>query len=199
MSGAANDSVRDRIIEAATAEFARFGIAGARIDRLAKAARTSKERIYAYFRSKEELYEFIATRELDAVSAATELDASDLPEYAGRVHDYFVAHPDSRRLVRWGELELAETSPSAKAIAARKIATLKQAQKDGILDPSWHPLDILVMINELATAWADQIDVAPADEQARAAFLADRRQAIVLAVERLFPRRHPDETRGTVR
>lgn len=84
---------RDRIVEAATAEFARYGIAGARIDRIAKSARTSKERVYAYFRSKEQLYGFIAARELDAVAEATQMDPADLPGYAGRVHDYFVAKP----------------------------------------------------------------------------------------------------------
>src|SRR5215510_10022368 len=96
------DTTRDRILAAATAEFSRHGIAGARIDRIAKAARTSKERLYAHFRSKEALYRFVAERELAAVAEATRLDPADLPEYAGRVHDYFAAYPDRMRLMAWG-------------------------------------------------------------------------------------------------
>jgi hypothetical protein len=60
---ARTDQVRDRIVAAATAEFSRYGIAGARIDRIAKAARTSKERVYAYFSSKEDLYRLVSARE----------------------------------------------------------------------------------------------------------------------------------------
>ncbi|MET7403936.1 helix-turn-helix domain-containing protein, partial [Dactylosporangium sp. NPDC005572] len=54
------DSTGDRIIAAAVTEFAQHGIAGARVERIARAARTSKERVYAYFRSKEALYRFVA-------------------------------------------------------------------------------------------------------------------------------------------
>jgi AcrR family transcriptional regulator len=93
-------------MSAATAEFARYGIAGARIERIAKAARTSKERVYAYFRSKEALCRHVAGRELAAVADATQMDPADLRGYAGRVHDYFTRHPERQRLMLWGQLEL---------------------------------------------------------------------------------------------
>src|SRR5215217_5374336 len=41
---------RERVLAAAFIEFAVHGIAGARIDRIAKAAKTSKERVYVSFR-----------------------------------------------------------------------------------------------------------------------------------------------------
>lgn len=100
------DSTRDRIIAAARDEFARYGIAGARVDRIAKAARTSKERVYAHFRSKEMLYKHVAATELAAAADAVHLDPSDLPAYAGQLFDYFTAHPDRYRFVAWGRLEL---------------------------------------------------------------------------------------------
>ncbi|WP_373310185.1 helix-turn-helix domain-containing protein, partial [Streptomyces purpurascens] len=43
------------MLAAAMEEFAGHGIAGARVDRIAKLAKTSKERVYAYFRSKDAL------------------------------------------------------------------------------------------------------------------------------------------------
>ncbi|RVW06659.1 TetR/AcrR family transcriptional regulator [Rhodococcus spongiicola] len=183
------DSTRGRIVEAATAEFARHGVAGARIDRIAKSARTSKERVYAYFRSKEELYGFVAARELDAVAEATQMDPADLPGYAGRVHDYFVANPDNLRLMRWGQLEFADTGSdgAARDTVSRKAEKLRRAQREGLLDPSWDPLDILVFVNQLAMAWADQPGLTSVESGAREQFLADRRAAIVTAVERLFP------------
>lgn len=181
------DSTRDRIVDAATAEFAQHGIAGARIDRIAKSAKTSKERVYAYFRSKEELYRFVAAQQLDAVAEATQLDPADLPGYAGRVHDYFVAHPDNRRIMRWGELEFVGTDDTARGIAFRKVEKIRHAQDDGLLDPSWNPLDVLVFVSQLASSWVDQPSLPSAEGPARDQFLADRRAAIVAAVERLFP------------
>ncbi|QBJ94665.1 TetR/AcrR family transcriptional regulator [Rhodococcus sp. ABRD24] len=188
-SSSSDDSTRGRVLGAAKAEFARYGIAGARIDRIAKAARTSKERVYAYFRSKDELYQFVVAQELEAIAEATRMNPADLPGYAGRVHDYFVANPDNMRLMRWGQLELADSEPddASAETANRKIGQLRRAQRDGLLDPSWNPLDILMFVNQLAMAWAGQPGVAAAEAAAGGQFLADRRAAIVAAVERLFP------------
>lgn len=185
------DSTRDRIVTAARAEFARYGIAGARITRIAKAAKTSTERLYAYFRSKEELYGFIAERELAAVSEATRLDPTNLPEYAGRVHDYFLQHPDRYRLVSWGRLELAGDTaddPAMRETIRRKTEQIRKAQEAGQLDPSWEPIDILVFLNQIASAWAGQLDLVDAvADQVRDQSLTARRAAVVRAVERLFP------------
>ncbi|MBE8471168.1 TetR family transcriptional regulator [Streptomyces justiciae] len=184
------DSTRDRIVTAARAEFARYGIAGARITRIAKAAKTSTERLYAYFRSKEELYGFIAEREMCAVSEATRLDPTNLPEYAGRVHDYFIRHPDRYRIMSWGRLELAgDTADTVTGEAIRRKAEqIRKAQEAGQLDPSWEPIDILVFLNQIAMAWAGQLDlVDAAADQTHDRSLAARRAAVVRAVERLFP------------
>jgi AcrR family transcriptional regulator len=185
------DSTRDRIVAAAVAEFARHGIAGARIERIAKAARTSKERVYAYFRSKEALYQFVAAQELAAVAEATGLDPADLPEYAGRIHDHYVAHPERLRLMSWGRLEFADASdPDSPfyAIMRHKVKQLRQAQEDGLLDAAWDPVDILVFVTQLATAWAGQLDLVSATaDLAREPSLAARRAAVVAAVRHMFP------------
>jgi AcrR family transcriptional regulator len=61
MAVAARDSAatKERLLEAATAEFAAHGIAGARVDRIAAAARANKQLIYAYFGSKEQLFDAV--------------------------------------------------------------------------------------------------------------------------------------------
>lgn len=185
-------SPRDRIIAAATAEFAQHGIAGARIERIAKAARTSKERLYAYFRSKETLYAAVAAHELAAIAEATRLEPTDLPGYAGRVHDYFITHPERFRLMSWGQLELVhgralDRDGPIQASIQRKTEQLRQAQEAGNLDPAWDPADILTFVTQLALSWASQVDQLPADDEEREAFLSARRAAVVAAVQRLFP------------
>ncbi|MFA3843435.1 TetR family transcriptional regulator [Streptomyces aureus] len=189
------DTTRERILTAAMEEFARHGIAGARVDRIAKLARTSKERVYAYFRGKDALYADVAAREHVVIAEATQLDPSDLPGYAGRLFDYFVARPDHHRLITWGRLELPDTTAAAndhaQALIARKIDQLRQAQQAGQLDPAWDPADVLALVNQIATTWAAQ----PEHSEAAAAHAADptttaRRAAVVTAVERLFPRAH---------
>ena len=193
---AVRDSTRERIVAAATAEFSRYGIAGARIERIAKAAKTSKERVYAHFSSKEALYAFVAAQELAAVAEATRMDPADLPGYAGRVHDYFTAHPERFRLMTWGQLELADGDPRPDDPIRRsvegKVEQLRGAQEAGLLDPGWDPLDILVLVNRIAMSWAAQPEMAEmsaagGDGQRHDAFLAARRAAIVAAVQRLFP------------
>ncbi|MFE2498777.1 TetR family transcriptional regulator [Streptomyces scopuliridis] len=188
-----SDTTCERILTAAMEEFARHGIAGARVDRIAKLARTSKERVYAYFRSKEALYAHVAARELSVIAEATQIDPSDLPGYAGRLFDYFTARPDHHRLITWGRLELADAAATeadpTRAAITRKLDQLRQAQQAGQLSPAWDPADILALVNQIATTWAAQPELAEAAaEHATDSSTAARRAAVVTAVEQLFPR-----------
>ena len=49
-------ATRGRILAAATAEFARYGLGGARVDRIADRAGANKRMLYYYFRDKEGLF-----------------------------------------------------------------------------------------------------------------------------------------------
>ncbi|MFD7512241.1 TetR family transcriptional regulator [Streptomyces sp. NPDC059853] len=188
-----SDTTRERILAAALEEFASHGIAGARVDRIAKRARSSKERVYAYFRSKEALYAHVATRELSVIAEAVQIDPSDLPGYAGHLFDYFAARPDHHRLITWGRLELADTGATedhpTRAAITRKLDLLRRAQRAGHLSAAWDPADILALVNQIATTWAAQPEFAEAAaEHARDPSTAARRAAVVTAVEKLFPR-----------
>ncbi|WP_062607059.1 TetR/AcrR family transcriptional regulator [Caballeronia calidae] len=50
------EGTRRRILEAATEQFTKFGLAGARVDAIASAAGTNERMLYYYFTSKEGLY-----------------------------------------------------------------------------------------------------------------------------------------------
>lgn len=58
LNGAGRDPqrTRRRILEAATAEFARYGLGGARIDRIARRAGANKRMLYYYFGDKDGLF-----------------------------------------------------------------------------------------------------------------------------------------------
>lgn len=189
---ASTDSTRDRIVAAAQAEFARYGIAGARVDRIARTARTSKERLYAHFRCKEELYAFVAARELAVAAGAIHLDPADLPAYAGEMFDYFAAHPDRHRFISWGRLELnpgteLADDPYGRAILG-KIERIRRAQRAGDVDPTWDPVDVMALVAQIATAWIDQPELARLAQHAAAdRSVAARRAAVVRAVHALFP------------
>jgi TetR/AcrR family transcriptional regulator len=61
-------NTRDRILDAAADEFARYGLAGARVDRMAARAGVNKAMIYYHFSSKEALYQSIIDGQLARVA-----------------------------------------------------------------------------------------------------------------------------------
>ena len=91
---------RRRIFEAARAEFADKGLAGARIEVIAAAARSNKRMIYYYFESKEALYLAVLEDtyiDMRREEAALELQAKDpvaaIRELVRFKFDYCEAHP----------------------------------------------------------------------------------------------------------
>lgn len=70
---------KERIFAAALDEFAEHGLAGARVDRIARRAGINKAMIYYHFESKEALYDHILTVHMEAaVSRLTDEIADDI-------------------------------------------------------------------------------------------------------------------------
>ena len=185
------DPTRDRILEAARREFAAHGIFGARIDRIAKSAQTSKERLYAHFRSKEQLYAQVAWDEITRLRETVGFDAYDLPATAGRLFDYFAEREDAYRLLNWGRLEQspADTlAPERVTAMQESLAQIREAQQRGAIEADWDPFDVKALVAQMATS-----HLAIPELKAAAALaicqpvMADRRAAVLKAVTRLFP------------
>jgi AcrR family transcriptional regulator len=72
----------EKILTAASREFAQFGLAGARVDRIAAKAGINKAMIYYYFRSKENLYQTILQMHFDQIGRmlGETFKAGDSPE-----------------------------------------------------------------------------------------------------------------------
>ncbi|MGC4957567.1 TetR/AcrR family transcriptional regulator [Actinomadura citrea] len=102
------EATRRRIFVAATAEFAAYGLAGARIDRIARAARANKQGIYLYFGDKEKLFGEVVRDKVDEVCHATDLGPGDLGESVGHLFDWYQEHPELIRLLLWEALESRE-------------------------------------------------------------------------------------------
>ncbi|MFF0013420.1 TetR family transcriptional regulator [Streptomyces sp. NPDC005374] len=100
-------ATRERILAAATAEFAAHGVAGARVDRIAAEAKANKRAIYDYFGDKNKLFAVVLEHALADLADAVPPSA-DLPAYAERLFDYHRAHPEALRLVMWEALEIGD-------------------------------------------------------------------------------------------
>jgi len=150
------DRTRRRLLAAATEEFAAFGIAGARSDRIAAAAGCNKAMIYAYFGSKDQLFGAAFTAHVGSYLEQVPFDAADLPGYAGRLFDYFEDHPAALRLSIWYRLERPQGAPLQAVVAVNqsRLDRLAQAQQAGLLPARYDPVELLALVQSVATAWA---------------------------------------------
>lgn len=123
-----------RILVGAHAEFAQFGLAGARIDRIAETAGVNKRSIYVHFGPKEVLFDLVVARALTEMAEAVPFTSDDLPAYAGALFDYLVATPTVLRLTIWSALERAEPNPAEIQAYQPKVEALKRHFGDAAVD-----------------------------------------------------------------
>ncbi|MFC4911931.1 TetR/AcrR family transcriptional regulator [Actinomadura gamaensis] len=107
------DATRRRIFEAAADEFAERGLAGARIERIATAARANKQAIYLYFGNKQQLFGAVLKAKMEEVCHEGPLDPHAMGESVGQLFDWYHEHPELVRLLMWEALELSPDEPLA--------------------------------------------------------------------------------------
>lgn len=146
---------RRRLLDAAAVEFAAHGIAGARVDRISADAKVSKAQMYAYYGSKEGLFDAVLTSQVEGVLDAAPLTAEDLPGYAVRLYDAYLTHPQLVRLATWARLE---RTPAGKlfcgADESPKIQAISRAQDSGHIDPALPAADVHSMVISMAMTWS---------------------------------------------
>ena len=145
------------LLDAATAEFAAWGIAGARVDRIAAAANVNKAQMYSYFGSKDGLFDAVFRDHLEKIVDAVPLTADDLPGYAVRLYDSYVEHPDLLRLATWNRLERVPTGDllaSVEGHGDHKIRAIADAQRDGLVDPALTPSEVFSLVTAIAMTWS---------------------------------------------
>jgi len=152
------------IIDVATREFAEKGLAGARIDVIAEAMRTSKRMIYYYFGSKEGLYVAVleeAYRRMRAIEA--ELHLEDLPpedalrRLVGHTVDYQLAHPEFIRLVMTENIHRGEYLARSQMIHQLNVPAIEGLRQvyergvaAGVFRGAIDPIDLHMSISALS-------------------------------------------------
>lgn len=142
------EATKAKLLEAALAEFSTYGIAGARVDRIAADAGCNKAMIYAYFSSKEGLFDEVLKVQLARVIEAVPITPDDLPGYAGRLFDTYERQPELLRLAGYHRLENGfEAISKAEADAhVEKVATVAEAQRAGRLPTDFDAEELLSLV-----------------------------------------------------
>jgi AcrR family transcriptional regulator len=172
-------ATRARLLAAAYEEFVRVGLAGARVERIATAASANKQAIYAYFGSKEALFDAVLADRLRILADVAPFTPDDLPGYVGALFDALVADPGVQRLSQWKMLEIPEASEGEVDAHVSKAAALADHHGVGMTTAT----DVMMIVLAAALSWnttAAKIRN-PLDGDA-AQRLADHRAAVVGAV-----------------
>jgi AcrR family transcriptional regulator len=149
------EKTKQRILEAALAEFSAHGIAGARVDRIARTAGCNKNLIYIYFTDKETLFTTVLLKHLMRIHEEQPFTPADLPGYAGKVFDWVMANPDLMRLMAWSALEQKANGRDGRVAAFEaKARALAEAQHAGQVGTAFPADFLLVAVMSLATAWS---------------------------------------------
>jgi AcrR family transcriptional regulator len=126
------EATRERLLDAAIAEFSARGFSGARVDQIAKLSGTNKERIYFYFGGKAPLFEAALTRQL--VTALEDLPVLGegpraIADFAGRYFDVSTRESCLARLTFWEGLERGEPVDAERRAlrSAKKVKELCRA------------------------------------------------------------------------
>nr|WP_274629009.1 TetR/AcrR family transcriptional regulator [Mesorhizobium shangrilense] len=127
------EATKQRILAAAKREFARNGLAGARVDLIAEKAKANKRMIYHYFESKENLFLVVVENAyIDIRTAEQQLRLDDLPpaEALERLvrftWNYYLKNPEFITLVNSENLHRAKHLKRSELVqdASRRMVAM---------------------------------------------------------------------------
>ncbi|MEV4347751.1 TetR family transcriptional regulator [Actinoplanes sp. NPDC049596] len=149
-------ATRRRLIDAAADEFSAYGIAGARVDRIAAASKSNKAQIYHYFGSKDQLFDAVMSDVVTRTATAVPITVGDLPGYAGRLFDAYENDPRIARLAMWHRLERPGDPERLDVLSDTikdEVAQIRAAQKAGSLPAHYRPVDLLNLVLHMSFLW----------------------------------------------
>lgn len=112
--------------------------------------------MYDYLGSKDAMFDAVFAEHLAGILDAVPLDANDLPQYAVRLYDQHLAHPEFVRLAAVARLE---RTPDGELIEdpqghAEKRRAIAEAQKSRKITSELDPDDVLAAVISLAMTWS---------------------------------------------
>lgn len=136
------ERTRAAILRAAVEEFANEGVAGARTDAIARAARVNKALLYYYFKDKETLYGAVLDQVFSGLAARMhEVMNQPLPPrekilaYAGAHFDYIAASPIYPKLVQREMMRAGRGgSPHIRRLVEKFLRPVEQKLAEAILE-----------------------------------------------------------------
>ena len=154
------EATRARILSAAKKEFAKSGLAGARVDVIAERSKSNKRMIYHYFNSKDELFQRVledAYVDIRTAEMKLNLDAMDPRQALRRLVEftwrYYLANPEFIVLVNSANLHRArhlKKSESLQTVSRRFVdmvaALLKRGEESGDFRPGIDPVQLNITI-----------------------------------------------------
>ncbi|MBC7709974.1 MAG: TetR family transcriptional regulator [Rhizobacter sp.] len=158
------DRSQAAILAAARAEFAEFGLGGARMDRIAARAELNKRLIYYYFSDKEQLFQsvleqaYLHIREQEHNLHLLDLKPVDaIRRLVEFTWNYYLEHPEFLTLLNSANLHRARHLDNAQRVREMNsplIATLQEILERGRTDGSFRggidPVQLYVSIAGLS-------------------------------------------------
>ncbi|HWD83764.1 MAG TPA: TetR family transcriptional regulator [Kribbella sp.] len=173
------------LLRAATEEFAEYGLAGARVDRIAERAGANKRLIYVYFGDKDALFDAVVDDQAQAVVEAVPLNDGDLVEFAASRFDYVLANPEARRIAVWRAFERSEPTDAELASFRERLDVVAAAQREGRLRDDIPAADLFAIVLRMTESWLSApaaLRAAVEDEANAAERLSEHRAALLAAV-----------------
>jgi TetR/AcrR family transcriptional regulator len=164
---------RAAILDAAIREFAEHGIAGARTDAIARAARVNKALLYYYFKDKEAIYQAVLDHVFSGLrDTVVPMLESDLPprqkvlNYLGAYFDYIAANPRFPRVVqgewiRSGTDRTGQMKRVAQSYFRPIYQKLGDVLREGIAAGEFRPIDPMHFIPSMVAVVVFYFSSAP--------------------------------------
>lgn len=136
-----SEQSRERILRAATAEFARHGLGGARVERIAARAGANKRMLYYYFGNKDDLFLAVleaAYARIRNAEKALRLEDVDPEEAIRRLvtftWNYYLTHPEFMTLLNSENLHRGRHVRRSRRVAEMHspfVATIREVLARG--------------------------------------------------------------------
>ena len=144
---------RERILSAALREFAANGVAGARVDAIARRAAINKRMLYHYFGDKEHLFREVLHRKIAERQASAEGLSGDPVESLPFWFKLSCKDADWVRLLEWEALQEADNQlidgAGRRALAIQALGRIRQQQALGYLTGEFEPRHLLIAMRSL--------------------------------------------------
>ena len=154
------ERTRGRILEAATQEFARYGLGGARVDRIAERAGANKRMLYYYFGDKDGLFlAALEGRYVHIRNAERSLELEHLePRQAVRrlvefTWNYFLRHPEFMTLLNSENLHQGRhvrRSRRVREMHSQLVTSLREVlrrgEAEGVFRKGVDPVQLYISI-----------------------------------------------------